>query len=506
MPVVKVNTASDAVFAKRNPILALGEMVFATDLNKLKVGDGSTRYTGLSFLSDTVGAGTVTSVGLSLPGIFSVTGSPVTTSGTLSASLVNQAANTVFAAPNGSLGAPTFRGLVPADLGTGGANGRVLTHNGSGGMSWVTPSSGGLTVGSTGIASGTVGRVLFEGVGNVLQENGNFNFDTTNGLILGGATARATRLTLINNDNLQATKVFVQRNAADSADYTSLRGDGSVDFANISGANNVLVYANGTALIQTRGSAGLRNSYFGLANTITVSGGTVAYNTVVGSECAFVASSGTISGNAAVGFQVNINNAQNCVGIGSFSRFIGANRAVIIGGRSTTSAVRDITGTDVVILGYGTDANAYNYTNSAVLYFNNANASHWLHGNGNIGLFGKKYQILNDSTGTAANRLSTYMDINATNTLTIHTGTATTVNIADAFQMYAAKVSAETVPHFRTDFGSIIKLYQVNSANPYSITNVTTDRSYDASSTTLPELANVVATLIADLKLTGIIL
>ena len=58
----------------------------------------------------------VTSVALSLPSIFTVSGSPVTTTGTLSATLASQTANTVFVAPNGSTGAPTFRTLAYADL------------------------------------------------------------------------------------------------------------------------------------------------------------------------------------------------------------------------------------------------------------------------------------------------------------------------------------------------------------------------------------------------------
>lgn len=62
------------------------------------------------------GGGTVTSVGLSLPGIFTVSNSPVTSSGTLTATLASQTANTIFAAPNGSSGAPTFRALVSADI------------------------------------------------------------------------------------------------------------------------------------------------------------------------------------------------------------------------------------------------------------------------------------------------------------------------------------------------------------------------------------------------------
>lgn len=61
-------------------------------------------------------SGSVTSVGLSLPSIFSVSGSPVTTSGTLTAMLASQTANTVLAAPNGSAGAPSFRALAAADI------------------------------------------------------------------------------------------------------------------------------------------------------------------------------------------------------------------------------------------------------------------------------------------------------------------------------------------------------------------------------------------------------
>jgi hypothetical protein len=58
----------------------------------------------------------VSSVGLSLPSFITVTNSPVTTSGTLTGTLASQTANTVFAAPNGSAGAPTFRTLASADI------------------------------------------------------------------------------------------------------------------------------------------------------------------------------------------------------------------------------------------------------------------------------------------------------------------------------------------------------------------------------------------------------
>jgi hypothetical protein len=69
------------------------------------------------------GTGSVTSVGLSLPAMFSVSGSPVTTSGTITATLASQSANSVFAGPSsGSAAAPTFRALVAADMPSAGVH------------------------------------------------------------------------------------------------------------------------------------------------------------------------------------------------------------------------------------------------------------------------------------------------------------------------------------------------------------------------------------------------
>jgi hypothetical protein len=61
-------------------------------------------------------AGTVTSVGLTVPSFLTVTGSPVTGSGTLAVTATSESANTFLAAPNGSSGAMTPRTIVTADL------------------------------------------------------------------------------------------------------------------------------------------------------------------------------------------------------------------------------------------------------------------------------------------------------------------------------------------------------------------------------------------------------
>lgn len=85
-------------------------------------GTGGDGYAIVAFYggSSNTGSGTVTSVGLSLPAIFSVSGTPVTTAGTLTGSLANQSANTIFAGPtSGGAAAPTFRSLVASDIPSG---------------------------------------------------------------------------------------------------------------------------------------------------------------------------------------------------------------------------------------------------------------------------------------------------------------------------------------------------------------------------------------------------
>lgn len=63
------------------------------------------------------GSGTVTSVGLALPAQFAVSGSPVTSSGTLAGAWANQSANLIFAGPAvAPASSPAFRSLVSGDI------------------------------------------------------------------------------------------------------------------------------------------------------------------------------------------------------------------------------------------------------------------------------------------------------------------------------------------------------------------------------------------------------
>lgn len=124
-----------------------------TDSRLYNVG-GNLYFNG-TLIQASAGDGTVTSVGLTAPDIFSVGGSPVTSSGTLALSLATQVANRVWAGPTtGSDATPTFRALVTADLpavSAAGLTGVVPVANGGTGLSSGT--SGGVPAYT---ASGTI--------------------------------------------------------------------------------------------------------------------------------------------------------------------------------------------------------------------------------------------------------------------------------------------------------------------------------------------------------------
>jgi hypothetical protein len=67
----------------------------------------------------------------------------------------------------------------------------------------------GLTVGTTPIASGTVGRVLFEGTGNVLQQSGNLFWDNTNGRLGIGTSSPTTKINIVTPNNGDALRLEV---------------------------------------------------------------------------------------------------------------------------------------------------------------------------------------------------------------------------------------------------------------------------------------------------------
>lgn len=125
------------------------------------------------------GTGTVTSVNLTAPAIFSVSGGPITSSGTIALSLASQTANKVWASPDGSAGAPTFRAIVAADVPTLNQNttGTAANVTGTSNSTLVTLSSLVLPVGqlsgrSNLTAAGTDGISIANGTNALANTTG----------------------------------------------------------------------------------------------------------------------------------------------------------------------------------------------------------------------------------------------------------------------------------------------------------------------------------------------
>lgn len=249
------------------------------DATKFLRGDGTWQ---------TNASGTVTSVALTVPNILSVSGSPVTTSGTLAVTLATQNANLIFAGPtSGGAATPTFRAMVSADFPidpvfTNSAGNKIQLNNESSGN---YPSIRGLDSGNN---SRTL--YLFGGTGNAaatnvahfgLYTNGDYyfyggasntgtgvmrftNFITGNGS--GGTGFGTVAGTFTFNSKLRGHITGVA-----DADYTTLGTDFLVSYTSLSAPRTVnliaaATFAAGSILIisDASGNAG--------THTITVDG------------------------------------------------------------------------------------------------------------------------------------------------------------------------------------------------------------------------------------------
>lgn len=116
------STILDPLWTASNPSSARTALGLSTNLETFWTATNADDARAALQITNTGGSGTnsgtVTSVALALPSLFSVTGSPVTNSGTFNVSLVNQPQRSFLASPNNSAGTPIFRTITAADIPT----------------------------------------------------------------------------------------------------------------------------------------------------------------------------------------------------------------------------------------------------------------------------------------------------------------------------------------------------------------------------------------------------
>lgn len=255
-------------------------------------------------------------------------------------------------------------GLSNVDT-TGKANGNTLVWN-STTNKWedAAPSSG-ITIGTTAISGGTVGRVLFEGAGNVVQQDSLLFWDNTNKRFGVGATpSSSVRLDVRAQGALSTDIGFRVRNSANTQ-------------------NSFEVNGLGEARVKTTGM---------------IPKFSIGYDFVGSDRNAFV-------------FTQNIQNNR-----GQQWTFDAGYNGLFEG----LQIFNDLTGNELGLF---------------TIQLNNF-------------CFGTR--MLNNDTGTNERRV-----------LRIANGVAPTTSKADEFKFYSADIVAgNAAPHFRTENGGIIKLYQ----------------------------------------------
>jgi len=223
------------------------------------------------------GTGTVTSVALSLPSIFTVSGSPVTSSGTLTGSLATQSANLVFAGPSsGSAAAPTFRSLVAADI-------PALSYAPTTGSTSITTlgtittgtwngSTIGVAYGGTGLTSLTTGYIPYG--------NGTSAFSSSSTFTYNGTTLSAGNF-VPSSSSIASNGLFLPASntigfSTNSTERARFDSSGNLLIGTTTQSNSSLLTVNGT---------GITKNYAGSGNT-TIN--TVAYNAGLGGALCFI--------------------------------------------------------------------------------------------------------------------------------------------------------------------------------------------------------------------------
>lgn len=310
------------------------------------------------------GAGTVTSVAATVPSILTVSGTPVTTSGTFAFGLANQNANLVFAGPSsGAATTPTFRSLAIADIPSLGAS--YLSLSGGTLTGGITLTSGNISVAGTGSFSGAV---TIQGISIKYANSSSSNIAIGGGLALsyGGAyynTAVGSGALFANTTNGSNTAIGAEslRNNTTAGGNTGL---GSVSlysnttgglntgigaaalYYNVSGTNNVAV-GNSALYGSTTASNNTALGYAALYSTGNTASGLVA----VGANALY--SNTTGFNNVAIGYLAadanTTGNSNTAIGYNALGANTTGSANTAIGNNALQS---NISGTDNFALGY----------------------------------------------------------------------------------------------------------------------------------------------------------
>jgi hypothetical protein len=226
----------------------------------------------------TTGTG-VTSVGLAMPADFTVTNSPVTSAGVLTAAWASQSANLVLASPNGSSGTPSFRALANDDLPASGVV--AATYGTASAVPVFTVNAKGLVTNVTNTAI-AISNTQVSGLGTMSTQNANsvaITGGAINGTTIGATTPAAGTFTSVTMTSGTITTAPVSGNDIVNKTYADSIASG-INF------HQSCVYATTTALAANtynNGTGGVGATLTGNVNgALVIDGHTFVSPTDVG--------------------------------------------------------------------------------------------------------------------------------------------------------------------------------------------------------------------------------